>query len=493
MLVSLPAIIYDPASRRRLAGGAVGKRIQRLDPFEGEYSMSEQHKFLLEESRLPKAWYNINADLPVAPTPVLNPVTKEPVTPEFLNMIFPMNLIQQEVSAERWVEIPDPVREIYRLWRPTPLHRAVRLEKALDTPAHIYYKYEGVSPVGSHKPNTAVAQAFYNKEAGTKALTTETGAGQWGTALAMACNFFGMALEVYMVKVSYSQKPYRRIMMENYGAQVFASPTERTQYGRSVLARDPDTPGSLGMAISEAVEVAATSNGIKKYSLGSVLGHVLMHQTVIGLEALQQMEMAEEYPDVIIGCAGGGSNFAGFCYPFLWKNLTEGKKTKVIAVEPASCPTLTKGVYAFDFGDSAAMAPIVKMYTLGHTFVPPGIHAGGLRYHGMAASVSALLEHGDIEARAVPQLATFDAALTLAKTEGITAAPESAHAIRVAIDEALECKKTGQKKVVAFNLSGHGHFDMMAYEAFLRGKLQDYEYPDALVKEAMTHLPEVKA
>ncbi len=454
--------------------------------------MSSQNKFQLEESRLPKAWYNINADLPVPPQPVLNPVTKEPVTPDFLNVLFPMNLIQQEISTDRWVEIPEPVREIYKLWRPTPMHRALRLEKTLDTPAHIYYKYEGVSPVGSHKPNTAVAQAFYNKEAGTKALTTETGAGQWGTALAMACNFFGMDLEVYMVKVSYNQKPYRRIMMENYGAQVFASPTDRTQYGRSVLAKDPGTPGSLGMAISEAVEVAATSNGIKKYSLGSVLGHVLMHQTVIGLEALQQMEMAGEYPDIVIGCAGGGSNFAGFTYPFLWKNFTERKKTRVVAVEPASCPTLTKGVYAFDYGDAAAMAPIVKMYTLGHTFVPPGIHAGGLRYHGMAASVSALLQNGDVEARAVRQLPTFEAALQFAKSEGITPAPESAHAIRVAIDEALECKKRGQKKVIAFNLSGHGHFDMMAYEAYLQGKLQDYEYPDEMVKEAMTHLPAVQ-
>ncbi|HYS92406.1 MAG TPA: TrpB-like pyridoxal phosphate-dependent enzyme, partial [Candidatus Acidoferrales bacterium] len=350
-----------------------------------------QHKFLLDESRLPKAWYNINADMPVAPAPVLHPGTKEPVTPDFLSVLFPMGLIMQEVSSERWIEIPEPVRDVYRLWRPTPLHRAVRLERALDTPAHIYYKYEGVSPVGSHKPNTAVAQAFYNKQEGVKALTTETGAGQWGSALAMACSFFGIDLEVFMVKVSYQQKPYRRIIMENYGASVYASPTDRTQYGRRVLAEDPESNGSLGIAISEAVETAATSGGRKKYSLGSVLGFVLMHQTVIGLEALEQLEMAGEYPDVVIGCAGGGSNFGGFAYPFLHKNLTERKGTKVVAVEPASCPSLTKGKYTFDYGDTAAMAPIVKMYTLGHTFMPPGIHAGGLRYHGMAPSVSALV------------------------------------------------------------------------------------------------------
>jgi tryptophan synthase beta chain len=455
--------------------------------------MSDQHKFLLDESKLPKAWYNINADLPVPPQPVLHPGTMQPVTPDFLSVLFPMNLIMQEISPERWIEIPEPVRDIYKLWRPTPMYRALRLEKALDTPAHIYYKYEGVSPVGSHKPNTAVPQAFFNKEAGTKALTTETGAGQWGSALAMACNFFGLDLEVYMVKVSYTQKPYRRIIMENFGAQVYASPTDRTQYGKSVLAQDPNSPGSLGMAISEAVEVAATSNGAKKYSLGSVLGHVLMHQTVNGLEALQQMEMAGEYPDMVIGCAGGGSNFAGFVYPFLWKKFTEKKNIQVIAVEPASCPSMTKGEYTFDYGDSAAMAPIVKMYTLGHTFIPPGIHAGGLRYHGMAPSVSALVHHGDIEARAVAQLATFEAAVQFSKAEGIIPAPESAHAIRVAIDEALACKKSGQKKVIAFNLSGHGHFDMMAYESYLHGQLQDYAYPADKVAEAMTHLPKVPA
>jgi len=453
--------------------------------------VSEAVRFLLDESRLPKAWYNMNADLPVPRTPVLHPGTMEPVTPDFLSVLFPMNIVMQEVTPERWVEIPEPVREIYRLWRPTPMCRALRLEKALSTPAHIYYKNESVSPVGSHKPNTAVPQAFYNKEAGTKALATETGAGQWGSALAMACSFFGLDLEIFMVKVSYQQKPYRRYIMENFGAQVFASPSDRTQFGRKLLAESPDSPGSLGIAISEAVEVAATSGGTKKYSLGSVLGHVLMHQTVIGLEALEQMEMAGEYPDIVIGCAGGGSNFAGFAFPFVHRNLTEGKKTRIVAVEPASCPTLTKGRYTWDYGDTAAMAPIVKMYTLGHTFVPPGIHAGGLRYHGMAPLVSALVAHGDVEARSARQLETFDAAVQFSKAEGIIPAPESAHAIRAAIDEALLCRETGQKKVIVFNLSGHGHFDMTAYQSYHAGQLQDFEYPDHAVEEAMTHLPKV--
>lgn len=450
-----------------------------------------QTKFLLSENDLPKAWYNINPDMPVPPTPLLHPATMEPVTPDFLGVLFPMNLIMQAISPERWIEIPEPVAEVYKLWRPTPMFRAYRLEKALDTPAHIYYKYEGVSPVGSHKPNTAIAQAFFCKEAGVEALTTETGAGQWGSALSMACNFFDIDLEVYMVKVSYFQKPYRRIIMENFGAQVYASPSDRTQYGRSVLERDPDSPGSLGIAISEGVEAAATSNGAKKYSLGSVLPFVLTHQTVIGLEALKQMEMADEYPDIVIGCAGGGSNFAGFTYPFLWKKFTEGKNIRVIAAEPASCPSITRGKYAFDYGDTAAMAPIAKMHTLGHTFVPPGIHAGGLRYHGMAPSVSALVDNGDIEGCAVPQVATFEAAVQFSRAEGIIPAPESAHAIRVAIDEALKCKESGERKVIAFNLSGHGHFDMMAYEQYLHGKLQDYEYPQADIEEAMTHLPQV--
>lgn len=453
--------------------------------------MSTQRKFLLDESKLPKAWYNINADMPVLPQPVLHPGTLQPVTPDFLGVLFPMSLIMQEISGDRWIEIPEPVREVYKLWRPTPLFRAVNLEKALDTPAHIYYKYEGVSPVGSHKPNTAVAQAFFNKEEGTKALTTETGAGQWGTALAMACNMFGIDLEVYMVKISFQQKPYRRIIMENFGAQVYASPTDRTQFGRALISQDPGNTGSLGIAISEAVEAAATSGGAKKYALGSVLNHVLMHQTVIGLEALEQMALAGEYPDIVIGCAGGGSNFAGFTFPFLHQNFTNGQKTRVIAVEPASCPSLTKGQYTFDYGDTAKMAPIVKMYTLGHSFMPPGIHAGGLRYHGMSPLVSALVNHGDVEARAVNQLDTFEAGITFAKAEGILPAPEANHAIRAAIDEALVCKRDGVKKVIVFNLCGHGHFDMSAYDAYHSGKLQDYEYPAEKVAEAMKDLPQV--
>jgi len=346
--------------------------------------MSEQIKYLLNETDLPKFWYNINADSPLPPAPVLHPATKEPVTPDFLSVLFPMELIMQEVSTEAYIEIPEEVRQIYKLYRPTPLMRARRLEKALGTPAHIYYKNEGVSPAGSHKPNTAIAQAFYAKAAGVEVLTTETGAGQWGSALSLACNFFDVALEVYMVKVSYHQKPYRRVMMETYGAEVFASPTDKTQFGRSVLEADPDSPGSLGIAISEAVEVAATSEGKKKYSLGSVLNHVLTHQSVIGQEALKQMDMAGEYPDVVIGCVGGGSNFAGIAYPFLRENLRNGRNTRLVAVEPTASPSITKGIYAFDYGDTARMAPIVKMHTLGHSFVPAPIHAGGLRYHGMS-------------------------------------------------------------------------------------------------------------
>ena len=454
--------------------------------------MSSQTKFLLDESRLPRAWYNINADMPVPPAPVLHPKTLEPVTPDFLSVLFPMSIIQQEISPERWIEIPEPVRDVYRLWRPTPMYRAVRLEKMLGTPAHIYYKYEGVSPVGSHKPNTAVAQAYFNKESGTKAMTTETGAGQWGTALAMACSMFGMDLEVFMVNVSYQQKPYRRVVMENYGAQVFASPSTQTNFGKQLRKEQPDSPGSLGIAISEAVEAAAVSGGAKKYGIGSVLGHVLLHQTVIGLEALEQMEMAGEYPDLVIGCVGGGSNFAGFAYPFIHKNLTEKKSSRIIAVEPASCPSLTRGQYTFDYGDTAAMAPVVKMYTLGHTFIPPGIHAGGLRYHGMSPSLSALVEAGYIEPRAVHQLETFKAAVLFSQAEGIIPAPEAAHAVRAAIDEALRCKEEGTSRVIAFNLCGHGHFDMAAYDAFHQGKLQDYEYPREKVEEAMKHLPKVK-
>lgn len=453
--------------------------------------MSSQTHFHLNETDLPKFWYNINADSPVPPTPVLHPGTMEPVTPDFLSVLFPMELIMQEISSERYIKIPEEVREIYKLYRPTPLMRAHGLEKALGTTAHIYYKYEGVSPTGSHKPNTAIAQAYYNKIAGTKALTTETGAGQWGSSLAFACSVFDIDLEVYMVKVSYHQKPYRRNLMEIYGAKVYASPTDRTNYGRSVLAENPDNQGSLGIAISEAVEVAATSNGAKKYSLGSVLNHVLMHQTVIGEEALKQMDLANEYPDVVIGCVGGGSNFAGIAYPFLRENLKNGKRTRLVGVEPTATPTLTKGVYTFDYGDTAKMAPIVKMHTLGHDFMPPGIHAGGLRYHGMAPSISALHDAGYIDAVAVKQIETFDAAVQFAKAEGIVPAPESAHAVRVAIDEALDAKAKGEKRVILFNLSGNGNFDMAAYETYLSGKLEDYEYPAEAVKEAMKNLPQV--
>ncbi len=453
--------------------------------------MSEQTRFLLNESDLPKQWYNILADSPIPPAPVLNPQTLEPVTPDFLSVLFPMELIMQEISRDRYIDIPEEVRDIYKLWRPTPLIRARRLEKALDTPAHIYFKYEGTSPVGSHKPNTAVPQAFYNKAVGVKAMTTETGAGQWGSALAMACNFFDLNLEVYMVKVSYGLKPYRRIFMESYGAQVFPSPTETTNYGRSVLAEDPESPGSLGIAISEAVEVAATSGGTKKYGLGSVLNHVLMHQTVIGEESLKQMEMADEYPDVVIGCVGGGSNFAGIAFPFLRENLKNEKRTRLLAVEPTATPSLTKGEYAFDFGDTAKMAPVVKMHTLGHGFVPPTIHAGGLRYHGMAPSLSAFFDAGLIEAVAVHQLASFDAALQFARAEGILVAPESAHAVLGAINEAMDAKAKGEKRVILFNLSGHGHFDMASYQSYLAGELQDYAYPEEAIKRAMLELPDV--
>jgi tryptophan synthase beta chain len=453
--------------------------------------MSDQVNFRLTENDIPRRWYNINADMPVPPQPVLHPGTMEPVTPDFLSVLFPMELILQEISTDQYIDIPDEVREVYKLYRPTPLLRAVRLEKALGTPAHIYYKYEGVSPVGSHKPNTAIPQAFYNKAAGTKALTTETGAGQWGSALAFAGSLFGIAVEVYMVKVSYQQKPYRRIMMETYGAQVYPSPSERTQVGKALLAADPNNPGTLGFAISEAVEVAASSNGAKKYSLGSVLGHVLMHQTVIGEEALMQMDLAGEYPDVVIGCIGGGSNFSGIAYPFLRHNLKDGKKTRLLGIEPEAAPSLNKGVYAFDYGDSAKMGPIVKMHTLGHGFIPEPIHAGGLRYHGMAPSLCALYDAGYIEAKAVGQLSTFEAAIQFARCEGIVPAPESAHAIRAAIDEALDAKQKGDKRVILFNLSGHGHFDLGAYEQYLTGKLQDFAYPADKVKAAQADLPKV--
>jgi tryptophan synthase beta chain len=453
--------------------------------------MSDQNRYHLTENDIPSFWYNINADSPVPPTPVLNPMTKEPVTPDFLSALFPMPLILQEISMERYIEIPDEVREIYKLWRPTPLIRAVRLEKALGTPAHIYYKYEGSSPAGSHKFNTAVPQAFFNKISGTHALTTETGAGQWGSALSMACKFYEMDLEVYMVKVSYNQKPYRRFLMETFGAQVFASPTDRTNAGRSILAQDPNSPGSLGIAISEAVEVAASSGGKKKYSLGSVLNHVLLHQTVIGEEALKQMDLAGEYPDVVIGCVGGGSNFGGIAMPFLRENLKNGQRTRLVAVEPTATPSLTKGIYAFDYGDTAQMAPIVKMHTLGHDFIPASIHAGGLRYHGMAPLICGLYDAGLIEAVAVRQIATFEAAIQFAHSEGILPAPESAHAIRYAIDQALDAKEKGEKRVILFNLSGHGNFDLSAYNSYNSGQLEDYDYPVEAIESIRSRLPQV--
>ncbi len=458
--------------------------------------MSEQTKFLLSESDIPKAWYNVNADMPIDPgetawNAVLHPATQEPVTPDFLSVLFPMRFIQEAVSTDRWVEIPKPVIDVYKLWRPTPLIRARRLEKILDTPAHIYYKYEGVSPVGSHKPNTAVPQAFYAKDEGATGYITETGAGQWGSAMAMACHFFGLECHVFMVKVSYHQKPYRRILMESFGATVVPSPSDKTDYGRKVLAREPNNPGSLGIALSEGLEATISSAGKFKNAVGSLLGPVLMHQTVIGLEALKQFELAGEYPDILIACNGSGSNFAGFAFPFLHQNLTTSRNTRLIAVEPMSCPTLTKGKYIFDYCDTAKMGPIVKMHTLGHTFVPPTIHAGGLRYHGMAPHLSALYDHGDIEAVAVHQLATFEAAIQFTRAEGILPAPESAHAVRTAIDEALECKKSGEAKIIAFNLSGHGHFDLAAYDAYQKKELEDYEYPDEAVQEALTHLPAI--
>lgn len=451
--------------------------------------MEDQTKYLLNESDIPHFWYNINADSPVAPAPVFNPQTKQPITPADLLALFPMGLIEQEVSQERYIPIPEEVLEVYKLWRPTPLIRARRLEQALHTPAHIYFKYEGVSPSGSHKSNTAVPQAYFNKIAGTKAMTTETGAGQWGSALAMACQFYGLDLEVYMVRVSYDQKPYRRYLMETYGASVFASPSDQTSFGRKLLAEDPSNPGSLGIAISEAVEQAAISKGAKKYGLGSVLHHVLIHQSVIGEEALKQMDLAGEYPDVVIGCVGGGSNFAGIAFPFLRENLKSGQRARLLAVEPTATPSLTKGIYSYDFGDSAGMAPIVKMYTLGHDFMPPSIHAGGLRYHGMAPTLSALYDAGLIEAISVPQTRVFAAAVQFARCEGILPAPESAHAILAAMDEAEQARKTGEKKVILFNLSGHGHFDLTAYNRYLSGDMEDYSCPDNEGKEISRHLP----
>jgi len=447
--------------------------------------------YVLEDSAMPRAWYNIIPDLPKPPAPVLHPGTKQPVTPDDLAPLFPMSLIMQEVSAEPYIEIPEPVQAVYRQWRPSPLYRARRLEKALDTPARIYYKYEGVSPVGSHKPNTAVAQAFYNKEAGVKKISTETGAGQWGSALAMSGAFFGIEIEIFMVKISYQQKPYRRSMMQTFGATVHASPSDLTDSGRSILAKDPKNTGSLGIAISEAVEVAAKSGGTIKYALGSVLNHVLLHQTIIGEEALAQFKLADDYPDVVIACVGGGSNFAGLTFPFIGEARRKGLKTRFIAAEPMSCPSLTKGVYAYDFGDTVGITPLVKMHTLGREFVPPGIHAGGLRYHGMSPLVSLLHEEGIVDAEAYHQLEVFDAATQFARSEGIIPAPESSHAIRAAIKEALEAKQLGQERVILFNLSGHGHMDLAAYDSYFAGQLEDYEYPAEAVEAAQHHLPQV--
>jgi tryptophan synthase beta chain len=448
-------------------------------------------KYTLDEREIPTRWYNIQADFKTPAPPVLHPGTKQPIGPADLAPLFPMELIKQEVSRERWIEIPDEIRDVYRLWRPSPLYRARRLEKAIGTPARIYYKYEGVSPAGSHKPNTAIAQAYYNKKEKVTRLATETGAGQWGSALALACQMFGLQCKVYMVKVSYQQKPYRRIMMETWGAQVVASPSPDTQAGKKVLEGDPNSPGSLGIAISEAVEDAATRDDTK-YSLGSVLNHVLMHQTIIGLEAKKQLAKADDAADIVIGCAGGGSNFAGLSFPFAADKLSgKNKKLRIIAVEPSACPSLTKGSYVYDFGDTVGMTPLIKMHTLGHTFIPAPLHAGGLRYHGMAPLVCKLYDEGVIEAMAVPQLATFQAAMQFARSEGIIPAPESAHAIRVAIDEALRCKKEGKRQTILFNLSGHGHFDLGAYEAYLSGKLVDYEYPTEKVKEALRSVPKV--
>jgi tryptophan synthase beta chain len=451
----------------------------------------EQVKFTLDEKQMPTAWYNIQADLPEPLPPALHPGTKEPLGPQDLAPLFPMELIKQEVSTERYIEIPEEVRDIYRLWRPTTLFRARRLEKALDTPARIYYKYEGTSPPGSHKPNTAVAQAYYNKQEGVKRIATETGAGQWGSAMAFAGACFDIEIKVYMVKVSYNQKPYRRVMMETWGAKCVASPSEETKAGRDMLARDPECPGSLGLAISEAAE-EAMSRDDTKYSLGSVLNHVLLHQTIVGLETKKVMEQIGEYPDIIVGCVGGGSNFAGMYFPFL-KDKIDGKKPdlRIINVEPFSCPTLTKGPYAYDFGDVAGMAPIVKMYTLGHGFIPPPVHAGGLRYHGMAPLICHLLKLGLVEARAVHQLETFEAGVIFARNEGIISAPETDHAIRATIDEALKCKESGEKKTILLAHSGHGHVDMAAYADYFAGKLQNYEYPKEKIDDALKDLPKV--
>ena len=453
--------------------------------------MSEQVKYFLDEDRIPKAWYNLVADLPKPPPPALHPATGNPIGPDDLAPLFPKAIIAQEVSTERWIEIPEPVRDIYKLWRPSPLIRARQLERVLDTPARIFFKYEGVSPAGSHKPNTSVAQAFYNKEEGIRRLTTETGAGQWGSSLAFAGSLFGIEVDIYMVKVSYQQKPYRRALMETYGARCIASPSPHTNSGRAILAKFPDSSGSLGIAISEAVEMAAQRDDTK-YALGSVLNHVLLHQTVIGEEAMLQLADAGTEPDVIIGCAGGGSNFAGIAFPYLREKLAGRSRARVIAVEPKSCPTMTEGRYAYDFGDTGHLTPMVKMHTLGASFIPPGFHAGGLRYHGMAPLVSHVLDLGLIEPRAYAQTECFAAAVQFARSEGIVPAPESSHAVRAAIDEALRCKASGKAETILFCLSGHGHFDMQAYTDYFAGKLQDAPFDRAALEKALAELPVVE-
>jgi tryptophan synthase beta chain len=447
--------------------------------------------FFLDQRDMPTKWYNVLADMPEPMPPYLHPMTKKPLGPEDLAPLFPMELIKQEVSTERWIEIPEEVQDVYRTYRPTVLHRAYRLEKALDTPAKIFYKYEGTSQAGSHKPNTAIAQAYYNKKEGIKRITTETGAGQWGSALAMGCAFFGIELKVYMVRISYDQKPYRRILMETWGATCVPSPSKDTNAGRNMLEKWPDCPGSLGLAISEAVEDAMGRDDTH-YSLGSVLNHVLLHQTIIGEETRKQMEMADAYPDIIVGCVGGGSNFAGQFLPWIRDKFTGKKKDmRIICVEPQSCPTMTRGIYAYDFGDTAGMAPIAKMHTLGHSFVPAPIHAGGLRYHGMAPIVSKLYDLGLIEAVAVHQTAVFEAGVKFARTEGIISGPEPCHDLKVAMDEALKCKESGEAKTILIAHSGHGHFDLAAYDAYLSGKLQDFALPDKEIKKALAELPEI--
>lgn len=447
----------------------------------------DDNKIFLSESEMPEAWYNINPDLPAPLKPPIHPGTGEPLGPEALAALFPMALIEQEMSMERWIEIPDEVMDVLKIWRPSPLHRAFRLEEELDTPARIYYKNESVSPPGSHKPNTAVAQVYYNKQEGVERITTETGAGQWGSALSFACQIFNIPCEVYMVRVSYEQKPYRRLLMQVWGAECYPSPSDRTEAGRAVLAEDPDTPGSLGIAISEAVELAAKDEGTK-YSLGSVLNHVLLHQTITGLEMKKQFEIAGDYPDCIVGCVGGGSNFAGFAFPFVKEKMDGERDIDIIGVEPTACPTMTRGHYHYDFGDTAEMTPLLKMHTLGHKFIPAPIHAGGLRYHGCAPQLSLLVDQGVIEPRALRQNDVFEGALMFARTEGHLPAPETSHAVRAAIDEAVKCRETGEEKCIVIGYSGHGHFDLGAYENYFSGNLVDYDLPQEEIEAAAAYL-----